>query len=179
MINVVKSKIKRDNKTPKKDIVIIGDSMIKYINGLEMSRSSSVIIRSNPGAPTEDLIDYVRPTARKKTKMIVIHSGTNDITNKVNTLQKIRKVIHAIKENDVNNETGIVLSSVIHRDDQDAEDEINELNKKLENLCKGKDMRFIDNSNIKSSSLNRSKLHLNNSGTALLTKNFAKIVHPD
>ena len=33
----------------------------------------------------------------------------------------------------------------------------------------------IDNSNIKSSSLNRSKLHLNKSGTALLTK----IVHPD
>ena len=101
--------------------------------------------------------------------MMVIHSGTNDITNKVNILRKIRKVINAIKENDVNNETEIVLSSVIHRDDQDVEDEINELNKKLENLCKGKRMRFIDNSNIKSSSLNRSKLHLNKSGTAPLT----------
>ena len=92
---------------------------------------------------------------------------------------KIRKVINAIKENDVNNEIEIVLSSVIHRDDQDLEDEINKLNKKLENLCKGKGMRFIDNSNIKSSSLNRSKLHLNKSGTALLTKNFAKIVNSD
>ena len=59
------------------------------------------------------------------------------------------------------------------------EDEINELNKKLENLCKGKGMRFIDNSNIKSSFLNSSKFYLNKSGTALLTKNFAKIVHPD
>ena len=65
--------------------------------------------------------------------MAVIHSGTNDITNKVNTLQKIRKVINAIKENDVNDETEIVLSSVIYRDDQD---EIDELNKKLENPCK-------------------------------------------
>ena len=35
-------------------------------------------------------------------------------------------------------------------------------------------MHFIDNSNIKSSALNRSKLHLKKSGTALLTKNFAK-----
>ena len=111
--------------------------------------------------------------------MMVIHSGSNDITNKVDTLQKIRKVINAIKENDVNDEIEIVLSSVIHRDDQDVEDEINELDKKLENLCKGKGMSFINNSNIKSSSLNRSKLHLNKSGTALLTKNFAKIVHPD
>ena len=110
---------------------------------------------------------------------MVIHSDTNDLTYKVNTLRKIRKVINAIKENDVNNEIQIVLSSVIHRDDQDLEDEINKLNEKLENLCKRKGMRFIDNSNIKSSSLNRSKLHLNKNGTALLTKNFAKIVHSD
>ena len=61
----------------------------------------------------------------------------------------------------------IVLSSVIPRDDKDIEDEINELNKKLENPCKGKGMRFIDNSNIKNSSLKRSKLHLNKNGTAL------------
>ena len=38
-------------------------------------------------------------------------------------------------------------------------------------------MRFVDNSNIKNSSLNRSKLHLNKSGTALLTKKFAKVVN--
>ena len=121
----------RGNKTPKKDVVIIGDSMIKYVNGRET---------------TEDFIDYVRPTARKNPKMMVIHSGTNDLTYKVNTMQKIRKVINAIKENDLNNEIEIVLSSVIHQDDQDLEDEINKLNEKLENLCKGKGMRFIDNS---------------------------------
>ena len=79
-------------------------------------------------------------------------------------------MINAVKENDVSDEIEIVLSSVINRDDQDLEDEINKLNKKLENLCKGKGMRFIDESNIKSSSLNRSKLHLNN---------FAKIVNSD
>ena len=71
------------------------------------------------------------------------------------------------------------MSSVTYRDDLDVEDENNELNKKLENLCKGKGMRFIDNSNIKSSSLNRSKLYLSKYGTALLTKDFAKIVHSD
>ena len=150
--------------------------MIKYVNGREISRSSSVTIRSHPGGTTEVLIDYIRPTDRKNPKIMVILSGTNNVTYKVNTLQKIRKVI---KENDVNNKIGIALSSVIHRDDQDLEDEINKLNKKLENLCKGKGMRFIDYSNIKSSSLNKSKLHLNKKGTVLLTKNFAKIVNSD
>ena len=61
---------------------------------------------------------------------MVICSGTSDITNKVNTLEKIRNVINAIKENEVNDEIEIVLSSVIHQDDQDLEDEINKLNKK-------------------------------------------------
>ena len=110
---------------------------------------------------------------------MVIYSGSNDITNKVNILRKIRKVKKAIIENNVNDETAIILSSVIHRDDQYIEDEINELKKILENLCKRKSMGFIDNSNIKSSSLNRSKLHLNKSGTALLTKNVAKVVNSD
>ena len=75
---------------------------------------------------------------------MVIRSGSNDIANKVNILQKIRKVIKAVIENDVSDETVIILSSVIHRDDQDIEDEINELDKKLENLCKRKGMRSVD-----------------------------------
>ena len=36
----------------------------------------------------------------------------------------------------VNDEIEIVLSNVIHRDDQDIEDEINDLNKNFENICK-------------------------------------------
>ena len=56
--------------------------------------------------------------------MIIIHIGTNDIQKKVNTLQKVRKVITTIKEIDFNNEIQIPFLSVIHRDDQDFEEEI-------------------------------------------------------
>ena len=114
-------------ETLKKDIIIIHDSIIEYMNGWGISQSSSVKIRSHPGATTEDIIDYIRPTAQKNPKMMVICSGTSDITNKVNILEKIRKVINAIKENEANGKIEIVLSSVIH---QDLEDGINELNKK-------------------------------------------------
>ena len=116
--------------------------MIKHVNGREVSRDNSVKIRCHPGATTDDIIDYVRPTARKKPDMIIIHTGTNDIQNKVNTLQKVRKVITTIKEIDVNNEIQIAFSSVIHRNDQDFEEEIKEINRKLENLCKGKEINF-------------------------------------
>ena len=107
--------------------------MIKHVNGREVSRDNSVKIRCHPGATTDDIIDYVRPTARKKPDMIIIHTGTNDIQNKVNTLQKVRKVITTIKEVDVKNEIQIAFSSVIHRDDEGFEEKIKEINR---NLCK-------------------------------------------
>ena len=166
------------NSTSKKEIIIVGDSMIKLKNGHEVSIHNSVKIRCHPGATTDDIIDYVRPTARKKPDMIIIHTGTNDIQNKVNTLQKVRKVITTMKEIDVNNEIQIAFSSVIHHEDQDFEEEIKEINRKLENLCKGKGIKFINNSNIDGSCLNRSKLHLNKSGTALLVKNFSHALNP-
>ena len=108
--------------------------MIKHVNGREISRDNSVKIRCHLGATTDDIIDYVRPTARKKPDMMIIHTGTIDIQNKVNTLQKVRKVITTIKEIDVNNEIQIAFSNVNHRDDQDFEEEIKEINTKLENL---------------------------------------------
>ena len=64
--------------------------------GIGVSRDDSVKIRCHPGATRDDIIGYVRPTARKKLDIIIIHTGTNDIENKVNTLQKLRMVIITI-----------------------------------------------------------------------------------
>ena len=91
--------------------------------------------------------------------MISIQTGTQDIQNKVNTLQKAGKVITTIKKIDVNNEVQTSFSGVIHRDDQDFKEEIKEINRKLENICKSEGIRFINNNNIDGSCLNRSKLH--------------------
>ena len=81
-----------------REVFIIGDSMIKYVNGRAVSRNDSVKRRSHPGVTTDEFIDYVQPTVRKKPTLIIIHSEANDIQNNVNTLQKIRKVISSIKE---------------------------------------------------------------------------------
>ena len=112
------------------------------------------------GATTDDIIDYVRPTSHKKLNMIIIHTGTNGIQNEVNTLQRVRKVITTIKEIDVSNEVQIALSGITHHDDQDFEEEIKEIKRKLENLCKGKGIKFINLNTIDGSCFNRSKLHL-------------------
>ena len=40
----------------KKEVFIIRDSMIKYVNGQEVSRNDSVKVGSHPGATTEDFV---------------------------------------------------------------------------------------------------------------------------
>ena len=51
-----------NSSTVKKEVSIIWGSMIKYVNGREVSRNDSVKVRSHPGATTDDSIDYVRTT---------------------------------------------------------------------------------------------------------------------
>ena len=53
--------------------------MMKYMNGQEISGSSSVKLRSHSAVTAEGFIDYLRLTAQEKTKMMVFHSDTNDI----------------------------------------------------------------------------------------------------
>ena len=107
--------------------------------------------------------------------MIIIHTGTNDVQNKVNTLQNARKVILTIKEIDINYEVQIAFSGVIHQNDQGFEEEIKEINRKVENLCKSKGIKFINNNNIDGSCLNRSKSHLIKSVTAQVVKKFSQV----
>ena len=75
---VINSTSKKKKKKKKK---IVGDSMIKHVNGCEVSKDDLVKSRWHPGASTNDITDYVRPTACRKPDMIIIHTSTNDIQN--------------------------------------------------------------------------------------------------
>ena len=82
-------------------------------------------VTSHPGVTTDDFIDFVRPIIWKKPNLIIIHTGTNDIQNNVNTLQKIRKVISSIKEYNNDDNIKISFSSITHRSDHDFDDKVN------------------------------------------------------
>ena len=48
--------------------------MIKYVNGQEVFRNDSVKVKSHPETTTDDFIDYVRPTVRKKPNLFDSYS---------------------------------------------------------------------------------------------------------
>ena len=141
-----------------KNVFIVGDSMIKNITGTEISRSNTVKMRPHPGATTVDICDYIKPELRHKPDVIIIHCGTNDIENEINTVKKIKKLVKEIDEYDKQNPPKVVISSLIKRYDQEFNDDIANINEKLQRFCNSKD------------------LHLNRLGSSYLANNFEKFV---
>ena len=118
------------------------------------------------------MLDYIKSLVRKKPDTIMIHTGTNDVTNVVKTVNNVKKVAQYIREDDGDQKIQIGLSSICQRADRDLEKEITDTNKKLKNYCSGKGFIFVNNSTVNQSCLNKSKLHLNKKGTILLTNNI-------
>ena len=47
------------------------------------------------------MVNYIKPIVRRKLDALVTHTGTNDMTNDVNTLKYVRKLVKVIRETDV------------------------------------------------------------------------------
>ena len=67
--------------------------MLKIITGSGLAKDHRVKVRPHPGATTVDMIDYIKPELCHKPDIVILHCGTNDITNDVNTVKKIRKEV--------------------------------------------------------------------------------------
>ena len=148
-----------------KKVFIVGNSIIKNISGTGISRTNTVKIRPHPGATTADICDYIKPELPHKPDVVIIHCGTNDIENEINTIKKIKKLVKEIDEYDKQTPPKVVISSLIKRYDKDFNDDTANANEKLQRFCNGKGLSFIDNNNIDRSCLNKGKLHLNRRGS--------------
>ena len=109
-------------------------------------------------------------------KSLVIHTGTNDIQQEINTMKMVKKLVKVIKEIDSEKETEIIFSGLTQREDHDFREKIEEINGKLKRYYESKVYRFVENSNRDRGFLNRSKLDLNKKGTALLSRNIAHVL---
>ena len=161
----------------KKKIFTVGDSMIENVTGTGISRDHTVKIRPHPGATNIDMCDYTKPELRHQPDAIILHCGTNDIPNEINTLKKLKTSLKEIEGYDTHKKPQVVISGLIKRYDQDFNEDIKSINKNIQSLYTSKVLSFIDNSNIDKSCLNRSNLHLNRRGSSFLANTFKKFVN--
>ena len=102
------------NTNKKKVIVVVGDSVTKFLRSDEFSTSErSVTVMKHPGCSTEDMTYYIKHIARKKPDTILLHVGTNDLAKGINTMKNVRKCVEAIGELDNSENIQIGFSSIM------------------------------------------------------------------
>ena len=66
--------------------------------GLNKNADINIKMRKYPGASSTDILDHIKPSLRKEPDQIVIHAGTNDLTNDYNYLNNVKKIVKMVRE---------------------------------------------------------------------------------
>ena len=115
----------------------------------------------------EPMYDHIKPVVRRKPSLVVVHVGTNDITNNVDTEEMLQTLANDVKKESP--DTEISISELVNRKDieenrEGIEKKVANLNSRLKNLCARNQLYFIENDRVDDSCVAKKKLHLNIKG---------------
>ena len=162
----------------KKKIVILGDNMIKHVNGYGMSKkieNCKVYVKSFSGSKVRCIKDHMKPSTRQKPNHTILHVGTNYLISD-RPPNFIAKYFVDLAITLDSNSRNVSISNIIMRNDNFNEKAM-EVNDYLKQLFIGKNIFLIDHTKtIHSRNINRSNLHLNMSGSIILSNNFVKAI---
>ena len=77
---------KKQDKThhKKTKAIVIGDFIVNNINEHGLSESNKVSVKKFRRATSEKILEEMDKTSKEKPDSIIIHAGTNDLTNMIN-----------------------------------------------------------------------------------------------
>ena len=143
---------------------------------MDEHQNIEVKVRKYPGTSWIDILDHIRLSLRKALEQVIIHAGTNCISNNTNYLKNIKKYVKLVKE--TCKDTKLNLSSVICCTDiKDITDAIKTKSYHPKNYYEQQNVGFIDKGNIKKSDLNSKWLHLYERGSSKLAKSLLGFIH--
>ena len=103
-----------------KTTVIVGDSMIKNLQGWRLSNANNhVVVKSFSGATTSDIEDYLKPIVRREPEEIILHVGTNDLKLMSDELVADGVINLAIQIRENSPSTKVTISSIFTKNGQD------------------------------------------------------------
>ena len=164
----------------RKEVFIVGDSILKNLQGRKISRSAKVKVSSFPGYTTVDMRDNLKPILRKNPDAIVIHVGTNSLRSSA-SMCDCADIVNLATMVSKESSTDFAISGIIPRsDDEFLAVKVSGVNKILKTFCNLNGWGYVDHSNISPEhDLNRSGLHLNTKGTDRLATNFINYLRSD
>ena len=150
--------------------------MLNNINSRGLSKSKKVDVSNFPGATSSDVLMKIDDVLNKKPASLIVHVGTNDLTNDINLLSNVKKIVN--KTNKTFPDTVLTFSNIIFRKDKkNLKKTRADTNSWLKNFCRQKKMNnFISNDNLKEEHLGIKKLHLNRKVNYIFAKNLLNFI---
>ena len=161
-------------RTKKPSISIVGDSMLRNVRKQAFNRQIrhfSSYVKTFPGATVEHMKSYLEPTISMQPDGIIILCGTNNLRKEAphETANKIIKLAVETKRRVKN----VAVSAIIRRaDSEELEWKRKQVNQLVEQGLETSEISFIKHDNIQNGHLDNWGLHLNTSGSNILTGNF-------
>ena len=135
----------------KKTVVIVGNSIVRNVPSRSLNqflKKNFSVVKSFPGATTQDMKDYIKPTIARKPDMVILHIGANDLKSNQNPSDIANEIINLAKNIKISR-TKVSISSLIPRGDRLFE-KGKKVNKELEEKCTAENFAFIVHKNINS-----------------------------
>ena len=163
-------------------VAVAGDSMLKRMTSYQLSqecRGANSLVRPFVGARVEDMHDYIEPNLRADPDVILLHIGTNNISDpmydgELVLVDKINNLIEKIEDRLPH--VIIILSLPVCRNDS-YYGRVLKFNEKIIEYCEKKLINYIANGNISGDHLNRGGLHLNAHGCKILYNNITSFIN--
>ena len=112
----------------------------------------------------------------KKLDIIIVHAGTNDITNNTKLFENYKKITDTIKSK-LSNFKYAIFNVTIRKGKPDIEKKVIEFNSRLSKLCRKNKIDIIENKNTDGSCLSFKKLHLYKKDNSYLANSFLDFLH--
>lgn len=176
----VKVKGQTDEKTTKRTFnnatpttVILGDSMIRRIQGWRLGRKVGhrVVVKPFSGATTTDMRDHMKPSLRRKPERVILHIGTNDLKGS-SPVEIADNIVDLARMIENESDAEIVLSEIITRADNIPDENVKKINKLVNRYANQNGWGIIRNDNITKHHLDEKGLHLNEKGISIMINNL-------
>ena len=139
-----------------------------------MNNNDRLYVKSFPGATVRDLVDYSVPSKRYSPDLYILQGGGNDLVNK--NPEAIANELIDLAKDLKTPENEVLIGGIMARTDR-----FQEKGKTLDHILKGKclelNIGFIDHSNINSTHINNSGIHLSPYGSRVLANNYLRAIN--
>ena len=139
------SKNENRNNKIKTNFYILGDSIVKKLNGYLLTRKIKhkhlAKVRSFSGSKISCMTDHVKPTLRDiNPDHIIVHASTNDLRTE-NTASQIAKATIDLATSLKNDDNTVTVSGIVPSLD-DLNNKANEVNRRLVLMCKERNISY-------------------------------------